>query len=490
VRHRFRGLAWTRKLFLLIGLLTGLFLSAQRPAGPILAIAHVAVIDPAEANIRKDMTVLVVDGKIRSISSSDTTKLPDHAVVLDGSKRYLIPGLWDMHVHTANPKREFPMFIANGVLGVRNMHGRMENVSNWRTQTAEGHWIGPQLKIAGTLVDGPSTTSRTAAVVRNDTEAREAVRRLRDAQVDFIKAYDGLSREAYFALADESKRLQVPFVGHIPWDVRELEAVRAGQKSLEHGAALASGSLREDEVIQSRAVRIAIDDAMRTKTNFPAVTDAIARSGNAILDGYNQAKAHAAFRELAQRGCYLTPTLVTLRSITFLDDLTKQPDPLIRYSPKWQQNAWKPEAGILTANRTPSYIVYRKREYAATEKALVIARNEGVSILAGTDVGSPYTHAGFSLHDELSWLVKAGLTPREALQSATTNAAAFFQLERGVGTITPGSEASVILLDENPLQDIANVRRIHAVVLKGKLFRRDELNEMLRGAELEAAAGR
>lgn len=475
---------------LLISILALPLIQAQQSSEPSLAITNVTVIDPSASGILKNMTVLIADGKIQSISAATKTKVPESATVLDGSNRYLIPGLWDMHVHTSNPKREFPMFVANGVLGVRNMHGRMENVLKWRTQTADGTLVGPRLKIAGTLVDGPSTTSRTAIVVNNETEAKEAVSRLRKAQVDFIKAYDGLSRAAYFALASESKRVGIPFVGHVPWDVRDIEAVRAGQKSIEHGAALMAGSLAEDAVIRSRAVPLAIEEAMRTKSHFTAVTDAIARSGNAILDSYDQAKARAAFREFARRGTYLTPTLVTLRSVTFIDDLSKQPDPLIRYSPKWQQNAWRPEAGIVTANRTPSYIAYRKREYSAIEKALVLARKEGVSILAGTDVGAPYTHAGFSLHDELVWLVRAGLTPREALQSATTNAADFFGLERGPGTIKPGSEASLVLLDANPLEDIANVKRIHAVLLKGRLLRRDRLDEMLKEAEVEAAAGR
>lgn len=382
------------------------------------------------------------------------------------------------------------MFIANGVLGVRNMHGRMERVFQWRKELADRTLLGPQLMLAGALVDGPTATSRSAIIVRDAAEAKAAVIRLKAAGSDFVKVYDGLSRESYFALAGEAKRLGLPFAGHVPWDVRILEAVRAGQKSLEHGAALEGGSSAEGEVASARAVPTAIAEAMRTNSNFPAVMEAIAKAGNQILDHYSETQALTEFHEFARSGTSLTPTLVTLRAVTFIDDLTKQPDRLVRFSPKWEQNAWKPEAGIVTANRTPAYIAYRKREYAAIEKALVIAKKAGVSILAGTDIGSAYTHAGFSLHDELEWLVKGGLTPREALQSATSAAAAFFHFEHGVGTIKPGSMASLVLLDANPLDDIQNVRKVHAVILNGSVLTRRKLDALLDEAAAEAAAGR
>lgn len=455
-----------------------------------LAITHVSIVDPALPKMLGDMTVLIAAGTIQTISAAKAARIPPGARIVDGRNKYLIPGLGDMHVHTTNPKREFPMFVANGVLAVRNMHGRMSNVFLWRKQTAEGALTGPLLMAAGAFVDGPATTSRSAIVARNAKEAREAVTRLKEAGADFVKAYDGLSRESYFALAEEATRVGLSFTGHVPWDVRILEAVRAGQRSLEHGAALEGGSAAEEEVAKSRAVPTAIAEAIRTNGNFPAVLEAIAKAGNKILDGYTETRARAEFSEFARHGTFLTPTLVTLRSITFFDDSSKQPDPLLRFSPQWERDAWKPESGIVIANRTLAYIAYRKREYVATEKALVIARGAGVSILAGTDIGSPYVHAGFSLHDELAWLVKAGFTPREALQTATTNAAAFFQLERGVGTMKPGSVASLVLLDANPLQDIQNVKKVHSVILKGRLFPRQELEDLLSEAAAEATAGR
>ncbi len=471
-------------------LFSRILLFAQQPDVAPIAVTHVSVIDPARPAIQRDVTVQIVSGRIQTISPSNDFKIPSGTQVLDGSGKYMIPGLWDMHVHTTNPKREFPMFIANGVLGVRNMHGRMERVFPWRDQLANGTLVGPRLLLAGALVDGPATTSRSAIVVRDALEARAAVGRLKAAGADFVKAYDGLSRESYFALAAEAKRLGMPVAGHVPWDVRISEALRAGQRSLEHGAALEGGSAAEAEVAAARAVPRAIEEAMRTNKNFPAVMETIARAGTQILDHHNDALARAEYGEFVRTGTSLTPTLVTLRSVTFIDDLVKQPDPLVRFSPKWEQDAWKPERGIVTANRTPAYIAYRKREYAAIERALVLARQVGVSILAGTDIGSAYTHAGFSLHDELEWLVRAGLTPREALQCATTAAAAFLRFDRGIGTIKPGSVASLVLLNANPLDDIGNVRKIHAVIHNGSVLSRKKLDSLLDEAAAEAAAGR
>lgn len=463
---------------------------SQTGPSSALVLNHVTVIDPDAAELRRDMAVVIADGRIQSIAQSTRARLPRDARVMDAAGKFLIPGLWDMHVHTANPKREFPMFIANGVLGVRNMHGRRENVFEWRKRVLDGSWIGPQLILAGPLVDGPVTTSRSAIVVRNPEEGRGAVDQLIRAGADFVKVYDGLSRESYFAIAEECRRRSFPFAGHVPWDVTELEAARAGQKSLEHGAALLSGSDAEDEIVKSRTVPNAIAEAMKTNSNFPAVIDAIAKNGNKLLDQYNREKAKRSFREFARLGAHLTPTLVTMRSGTFIDELNREANPLAAYSPAWQRDRWKPDVGIVNANRTPAYIAYRKREYAAIEKALAMAQREGVRILAGTDVGTPFTCAGFSLHDELKWLVKAGLSPKEALRSATTYAANFLNLPGGLGTIKPGSEASVIVLNGNPLENIENTKAIFAVIVKGKVLDRTQLDELLAGARGEAAAGR
>lgn len=461
-------------------------------AGPssALVLNHVTVVDPDAAELRRDMAVVFAGAAIQSITPSARAKLPHGARIIDAAGKFLIPGLWDMHVHTANPKREFPMFVANGVLGVRNMHGRREHVFEWRKRVMDRSWIGPRLVLSGPLVDGPATTSRSAIVVRNPEEGRAAVDQLMTAGADFVKVYDGLSRESYFAIAAECQRRRIPFAGHVPWDVTELEAVRAGQKSLEHGAALLSGSDAEDEIVRSRTVPDAIAEAMRTNSNFPLVIGAIARNGDQMLDRYNPEKAKRTFREFARLGASLTPTLVAMRGGTFIDELSREPNPLAAYSPAWERNRWKPDAGIVNANRTPAYIAYRKREYVAIEKALAMAQREGVRILAGTDTGTPFSYAGFSLHDELRLLVKAGLSPREALRGATTCAAALLDLPRGLGTIKPGSEASVVVLNANPLENIENTKAIFAVMLKGKMFDRTQLDELLAGAREEAAAGR
>lgn len=463
---------------------------SQQPASSALAINHVTVVDPSAPTVRRDMLVLINDGKIQAILPSKSSTAPKDARVIDAAGKYLIPGLWDMHVHTANPKREFPMFVANGVLGVRNMHGRMENVFDWQKQVASGSLIGPRLILAGALIDGPTTTSRSAIVVRNPEEGRGAVDRLIRAGADFVKVYDGLSRESYFAIAAEANRRGIPFAGHVPWDVTEIEAVRAGQRSLEHGAALMSGSLAEGEVLQSRAVPNAIAEAMRTNSNFPAVLEAIAKNGNTILERYSDQKAKQSFREFARHGVYLTPTLVTMYSGTFIDELSKKGDPLAAYSPQWEKDRWRPDAGIVGSNRTPAYIAYRKREYAAIQKALLLAQREKVRILTGTDVGTPFTHAGFSVHEELRLLVKTGLSPKDALRSATTDAAEYLKLASGLGTLRLGSDASVVLLNANPLEDIENTTAIFAVVLQGRFFDRTTLNALLESARIEAASGR
>jgi len=370
-RHRFTFL-----LSVGAGVFTCLFWLGSRPrafsqtvSASTLVLNHVTVVYPDAAELRRDMAVVIAGGIIQTIAPSSRARLPREAKVINAEGRFLIPGLWDMHVHTANPRREFPMFIANGVLGVRNMHGRRENVFEWRKRVLDGSWTGPRLILAGPLVDGPVTTSRSAIVVRNAGEGRAAVDQLMRDGADFVKVYDGLSRESYFAIAEECRRRAIAFAGHVPWDITELEAAHAGQKSLEHGAALLSGSDAEDEIVKSRTVPNAIAEAMKTNSNFPAVIDAIARNGNKLLDQYNREKAKRSFREFARLGTHITPTLVTMRGGTYIDELNREANALAAYSPAWERDRWKPDAGIVNANRTPAYIAYRKREYAAIEKA-------------------------------------------------------------------------------------------------------------------------
>jgi hypothetical protein len=449
-------------------------------AGPHqLALTHVTVLNPSETSPHTDTTVLVVDDRIVEVGRSKDVKIPRGALTVDASGKFVIPALWDMHVHTENAERDFPMFIANGVLGVRNMAGVAKDVFRWREETASDRIIGPQIVAAGPLIDGPEPAHPEHAIpVGNAAEGRQAVQSLKAMGADFVKVYDGVPRDAYFAIAEESKKVGLSLVGHIPGSVRVVEASNADQRSLEHGAYLSGGSTYEEEAIRQEISGPDVMQEAERTGNFSLIPEDIAKKGNKLLDHLSSERLVQLYKTFVKNGTYLTPTLVVQHARVYVDDISKIPDRRNRYITKTELDAWKPENDMFSKYRTSRYIAYQKREYAETLKGIKLAQQLGVKLLAGTDVVAPWTYPGFSLHDELGLLVEAGLTPLEALRTATTNPAQFFGM-KDVGTIAPGMKANLIVLDADPLENIANTKKISSVIMRGTLYTRVQLDDLL-----------
>jgi len=444
-----------------------------------LAVTHATVINPSDASPRPDTTVIIANHRIIEVGPSKTVKIPPGSQVVDASGRFLIPALWDMHVHTENAERDFPMFVANGVLGVRNMAGVAKDVFRWREETASGRMVGPQIVAAGPLIDGPEPAHPEHAIpVGNATEGRQAVRSLKAMGSDFVKVYDGVPRDAYFAIAEESKRVGLPFVGHVPLSIRVVEASNAGQHSLEHGAHLSGGSTYEEHAIKRETSGPDVMEEAKRTGNFSLIPESIAKRENQLLDHLSSERLSELYKTFVKNGTYLTPTLVVQETRVFVDEISKRPDRRNGYMTKAELEAWKPENDMFSKYRTPSYIACQKREYKETLKGIKLAQRLGVQLLAGTDVVAPWTYPGFSLHDELGLLVEAGLTPLEALRTATTNPAQFFGF-KDMGVIAPGMTANLVLLEADPLENIANTKRISSVILRGTMYTRKQLDDLL-----------
>lgn len=455
---------------------------------PDLAITHVTIINPGAANPQSDMTILIHGRSIASVGRSNKLKPPPSATVIDATGKFVIPSLWDMHTHLRDAPRDLKMYVANGVLGIRNMGGPAKEVFLLRDAIAAGQQLGPKIVASGPIVDGPDSWSNPNFTVSVSTadEARSMVRSLKHQGADFIKVYDGLSREAYFAIADETKKQGFPFVGHRPSAISVKEASNAGQRTIEHGVALSGGSTIEDDYIQWGLDQTAFQEALRTK-NFSLIPAKIARDETAMLDHFSQQRADETYRLLAKNNTFLTPTLITQHSLTFIDDLNAQPDPRMQYVSAEELQWWKPENGMLTKYRTPEYIATRKREYAKMLEEIPHAQALGVRFLAGTDITIPYTYPGFSLHDELKLFVEAGLTPMQALETATTNPAQLLGLSKTWGRVAPGYIANLVLLNADPLADISNTQKIDSVVLNGQLLDRVQLGQLLAVAKVAPA---
>jgi imidazolonepropionase-like amidohydrolase len=463
------------KFFLpfLICLLVGCDVAA--PKQSVLAITHVNVIDATGAGVKPDSMVLLEGDRITALGNSSTVHPPTDAVVVDATGKYLIPGLWDMHVHWYQ-ENYLPLFIANGVTGVRMMWGYPIHHA-WKKQIERGSLLGPRMYLASTLVDGPNPIWPGSFVASSATEGREAVKQAKADKADFVKVYSLLPRDAYFAIADEARKLQIPFAGHVPISVTAEEAAAAGQMSIEHlTGILPACSSREAELLKA-AQNFLAENA--TNNAARAYMAHAMRENKIALETYSADKAAALFSALKQNGTWQCPTFTVLRLFTLATNPAITNDARLKYMPPEMRSEWNGMTSSRLKNSSAKYAALGEAYFQKHLEIVGAMQHAGVSILAGTDTGNPYCMPGFSLHDELAFLVQAGLTPMEALQAATLNAARFMGREKDLGTITTGKLADLVLLDANPLDDIANTRKIAAVIYNGKMFPRTSLDEML-----------
>lgn len=444
------------------------------------AFTHVTVIDTTGTRPKSDMTVVVTGNRIAALGQTGKIRVPRDVQIINAAGKFLIPGLWDMHFHVTETERTFPLFIANGVTGVRSMGGNFQKLFEWREAVASGRLLGPRVVACGPVIDGPNPANPDHAIaVGNAEEGRQAVDFLKRSGADFVKVYDGVPRDAYFAIAEEAKKKGLSFVGHIPSAVTMSEASNAGQKSVEHlGTFLEESSTAETEL--RNWPRPAVKDG-----DFSVIPARIAARGNRMLDTYSERRATQLLALLAENRTWQVPTLLAKQVNTFVDDISEGQDPRYKYIPASVREGWRPDKNFFYRYRTPEFITYQKRLFQKEMESVGAMRRAGVPLIAGTD-GGPYTVAGFGLHQELALLVKAGLTPMEALQAATINPAKFLGESDTLGSVEQGKIADLVLLEANPLEDISNTERIAAVVVNGRFFPKTVLRMML--ADVEKAA--
>jgi len=454
-------------------------------------ITHVTVIDTVSGNAIRDQTVVLRGGLITRMGSSSTINTFWAPLVVDATGKFLIPGLVDMHVHLTGAgepagSREFilPLLLANGITTVRDMGGKVEYLKQLRSEIASGSRLGPQIFFTGPYLDGDPPAYQPSIVVQTPQEARDAVDRFSSEGVDFIKAQSRLNREAYFAIAEESRKRRIRFVGHVPDRVSALEASQAGQAGIEHltGVLLACSS-KEDEL---RRERLAPDPPNETPTQALAHDRAWRRK---LLDSYSPAKADSLFRAFVANGTSQVPTfpiMVHLGFVTPKTDLSQ--DPRMRYVPQNVRKIWQQGIRSQLENYSESDFLLREEIVKRSLEIVGKMQSAGVRIMAGTDLAAPNVFPGSSLHEDLAFLVQAGLTPLQALQAATKNPAEFLGKLQSQGTIEPGKLADLVLLDADPLDDIHNTQKIRAVILRGRLIDRRALDALLSSAEKFAAA--
>ena len=460
------------RIFLTVALLAGLCRAQASPSG--LLLQRATVIDATGAPARPNADVLIRGGRISRIAPHIKPSADDR--VVDAAGKFLIPGLWDMHVHVWDADLAFPLFIANGVTGIRNTGGHPDDLKRWREELAAGKRLGPQMFACGPVVDGPPPVHPDhSVVVANATEAQSAVDNLKSQGWDFIKVYDNLSRDSYFAIAAEAKKDGIPFVGHVPVSVTALEASDAGQRSIEHfeGVDYAISPLG-DGLRRDRLERIGKPPAPGEMMKLPMrITNELTQ----LADSYDETRAENLFAHFVRNETWQTPTLSVKRVYASIGDSAMYEDARLKYVTGQDRDSW--EHNPIVHIPIPQYVQGRKRAFEEAMRITREAHQAGVRFLAGTDSGGvPYLYYGSSLHDELALLVEAGFTPMQALQSATRDAADFLGAKDS-GTITAGKRADLVLLSADPLANIHNTQKIEAVVVGGKFLDRQQLDALL-----------
>jgi imidazolonepropionase-like amidohydrolase len=438
-----------------VGIVAALSLLAATANGESTAFVNVNVVPMTSETVIEAQTVVVTDGIITSISGVNETAVPNDAVIVDGTDRYLMPGLAEMHGHvpgltSGNLERVLSLYVANGVTTVRGMLGQPSHLV-MRGDIREKKLLGPRL-----ITSGPSFNGRS---VSSAEQGSQMVRDQFEAGYDFLKIHPGLSREEFDAVAETANQLGIPFAGHVPEDVGVARALEAGIATIDH-----------------------LDGYMETllPVNDDPSGGLAGFFGVFIADQADSAKIDAIVQATAEAGVWNVPTESLFEHVTAAEwapqDMARWPE--MKYMPQATIAQWEGAKRdvINDDNYDPDTA---RRAIEIRRKLIVGLRKAGGGLLLGSDSPQIFNVPGFALHRELEYLVNAGLTPYEALQTGTVNAAQFFSSANVFGAVREGLEADLILLDESPLEDIVNSQRIHGVMVRGTWLSRGDLDRML-----------
>ena len=464
-----------RRILVLLLLLSLRGLASAQSAPPsVFSIVNVTLIDVKSGAAQVHRNVVVRNGKIDNVLYTSEVKGKLPGIQVNGTGKYLIPGLWDMHVHMVfgdwfprSKEITLPLFIANGITGVRDMGGELEVLQEWRKEIAAGTLIGPRMVISGPMLDGPQPRFPSSIAIKTPDDGRRAVDDLKKRGADFIKLQSLLPRDAVFAIADEAHNQGITFVGHVPDSVRASEMSNAGQKSFEHLIGIFEGaSPFESQFLKGP------------------------KSPGKFLATYDDSLAAQLFALLAKNQTWQCPTLVWERGGNLIELSDFAHDPRAKYIPAyWKDVTWKRFTDQIEHEFNTDDLPTRMRFVQKELEVVNTMHRAGIPFLAGTDTPpGVYIFPGFSLHEELQRFVAAGFTPMDALRTATLNPAKFLGMENDVGTIEKGKLADMVLLDANPLDDIRNTQKIAGVVANGHYFSPAELDKMLAGVEKAASA--
>jgi hypothetical protein len=452
-------------------------------AGPAIAsdflIENVTIVDVESGTHRTGQSLLMRNGTIEQVGAAGKIKGSRNAIRVQGAGKFLIPGLWDMHVHSHRERRwtyHYPLYRAFGVVGVRDAGSHLGSALVAR-ERARSDPLAPRVIWGSPIIDGAPAFNTFGLSAEDGDSGRVLVREVKRLGFDFVKVYDRLTPSAYAEIASESRRLGMRLEGHVPLALSPTVIAQSGQTVIDHLTLVLEACLPG----QLEAVHAA-------QQRNPDETDAsglmMEEGFAAVLARYDGSACDAQFRLFADKGVWQVPTLVQMRGYFHADDPVVTSDPRTDLTSPLLLAEWKQWA----ADNDPARLANGRKVLAAQMRLIRAMADRGVGLLAGTDTSNePWVFAGASLHDELGLFVAAGLTPAEALRTATLNPLLYQGRKPGLPIISKGERADLVLLDADPLVEIGNTRKIAAVFARGQLHDRAALDALLARARTAAA---
>ncbi len=450
--------------------------------GTVLLNAN--VVSTQDGSVSQGMSIIIDGGKIQQIlPATSGVNVGGSAKAIDATGKYVVPGFMDMHSHAfnsvANAPGDFPVLLANGVTGVREAGGSPALIQLAKQQNAA---------VAAGTADAPEVVMMPSTIYSGqgptDATARQFVRDRKAEGADFIKASTG-PREGFLAMMDEAKKQGFHAAGHLTNAVSALESSNGGYHSFEHlGSSI---GLLIDCASDEANIRAAV--LANPRPPAPNVVNPRLYDGNEyrdyyqrILDTYSDAKCQSLAQAFVKNDTWQAVTLIRLRTQDYGDDPAYVNDPNLKYVDKARVALWQSIGQQFSATITPAARATLQSYYARQLQVVKMMKQNGVKIMAGSDLGGGWLVPGFSLHQEFKQLAAAGLSPLEVLQATTLNGAQFANRTSTLGSVEAGKNADLVLLDANPIADVANLDKVSSVLLRGKYYSRAALDKLLSDA--------
>jgi imidazolonepropionase-like amidohydrolase len=442
-----------------------------------LIITNVNIVDVVNNKIIPNRYIAIQKNKIIGISNVSISKTYTANEIIDATGKYIMPSLWDMHVHfggdslKAENKMLLPLYIAMGIGHVRDCAGDISlDVIEWKNEIANGTLLGPSIFTSGPKLEGINSIWPGDLEISNETELRTALDSLYKLKVDFVKITDNtLAPDLFLKSIIAARKRGWKVTGHVPATMNVDVFSKNGLSAIEHiGYLQRAASKNEDSI-----------------TKLRAVNKISGREANELyLNSFDSTVAIAKFKQLAKNGTAVVPTINGSYITTYLDKTSHDNDDYLKYlGPALKRTYnWRVERA---SKDNIDAIEFRHKNFEAGAKLLPLLYKSGVTILAGTDAGylNSFNYPGLGMHDELAIMVKYGLTPQQALVCSIINGPAFFNQSKLYGGVAKQKNADLLILNANPLIDINNTKNIEAVINKGKYLNRKYLDKLLADTE-------